>query len=54
MERSPKFMLAISVTRLGGFLKPLAANILRKSLTFLGNFCKGAKIYHFSSKIIFV
>ena len=24
-----------------------------KSLTFLGNFCEGVKIYHFSSEIIF-
>ena len=34
-------------------LKPLAAINLHKSLTFLGNFCKGVKIYHFSSEIIF-
>ena len=27
--------------------------ILSKSPTFLGNFCKGVKIYHFSSEIIF-
>ena len=48
-----------SVTRLGDFLhfeqvlKPLAKVNLPKSLTFLGNFCKGVKIYHFSSEIIF-
>ena len=48
----------ISVTRLGDFfdfgqlLKPLAIN-LPKSPTFLGNFCKGVKICHFSSEIIF-
>ena len=31
----------------------LATINLPKSLTFLRNFCKGVKIYHFSSKIIF-
>ena len=31
----------------------LATINLPKSLTFLGNFCKGVKIYHFSSEIIF-
>ena len=35
---------------LGNFLKPLATNTLPKSCTFLGNFCKGAKIYHFLVK----
>ena len=35
------------------FLKPLATINLPKSLTVLGNFCVGAKIYHFSSEIIF-
>ena len=38
---------------LGKFLKPLAAINLPKSPTFLGNFCKGVKIFHFSSEIIF-
>ena len=38
---------------LGHFLKPLATNYLLKSPTSLGNFCKGDKIYHFSSEIIF-
>ena len=38
---------------LGNFLKPLAAINLPKSPTFLGNFCKGFKIYHFSGEIIF-
>ena len=38
---------------LGNFLKPLAAINLPKSPTFLVNFCKGVKIYHFSSEIIF-
>ena len=37
---------------LGKFLKPLAAINLSKSTTFLGNFCKGVKIYHFFSEII--
>ena len=35
------------------FLKPLATINLPKSPTFLGNFCNGVKIYHFSSEIIF-
>ena len=49
----------ISVTRLGNFLhfgqllKPLTAINLSKSLTFLGNFCKGVKFYYFASEIIF-
>ena len=38
---------------LGKFFKPLATINLPKTLTFLGNFCKGIKIYHFSSEIIF-
>ena len=38
---------------LGNFLKPLATINLPKSPTFLGNFCKGVKIYHFTSEIIF-
>ena len=38
---------------LGYFLKPLATINLPKSPTFLGNFCKGVKIYHFSNEIIF-
>ena len=37
---------------LGNFLKPLTTISLAKSLTFLGNFLKGIKIYHFSSGII--
>ena len=44
--------LAIFCT-LGDFLKPLATINLPKSPTFLGNFGKGVKIYHFSSEIIF-
>ena len=39
-----------SVTRLGNFLKPLATIILPKSPTFLGNFCKGVKVYLFLVK----
>ena len=35
------------------FLKPLATINLHKSLTFLCIFCKGVKIYHFSSAFIF-
>ena len=38
---------------LGNFLKPLATINLSKSPTFLGNFCKGVKIIHFSSEITF-
>ena len=37
----------------GNFLKPLAIINLPKSPTFLGNFCKGVKMYNFSLKIIF-
>ena len=35
------------------FLKPLATINSPKSLTFLGIFCKGVKIFHFCSEIIF-
>ena len=38
---------------LSNFLKPLATINLSKSPTFLGNFCKGVKIYYFSSEINF-
>ena len=47
-----------SVNRLGDLLdfgqvfKALGNN-LPESLTLLGNFCKGVKIYHFSGEIIF-
>ena len=47
------------MTRLGDLLdfgehfKPLVTINLPKSSTFLGIFCKGVKIYHFSSEIIF-
>ena len=44
--------LAIFCT-LGTFLKPFATINLPKFSTFLGNFCKGAKIIHFSNEIIF-
>ena len=48
-----------SVTRLGDFFnfgQPFKAggnNILHKSTTSLGNFCKGVKIIHFSCVIVF-
>ena len=48
-----------SVTRLGDLLdfgqlfKALATINLPKSPTFLGNFCKGVKIFNFSNEIIF-
>ena len=38
---------------LGNFSKPLATVNLPNSPTFLGNFCIGVKIYHFSSEIFF-
>ena len=38
---------------LRNFLKPLATFNLPKSTTFLGIFCKGVKIDHFSSETIF-
>ena len=38
---------------LDNFLKSLATINLPKSPTFLGNFCEGVRIYHFSSEIIF-
>ena len=50
--------IRVSVTKLviywtlGNFSKPLATINLPKSPTFLGNFCKGVKICHFSSDII--
>ena len=37
---------------MGNILKPVVTIILPKSPTFLGNFCKGAEIFHFSSEII--
>ena len=37
----------------GQLLKPLATINFPKSPTFLGNFCKGVKIFNFSSEIIF-
>ena len=48
-----------SVTRSGhfwtlsNFLKPLATISFPKSPNILSNFCKGVKIYHFCSEIIF-
>ena len=38
---------------LGNFLRPLATINLPKPSTFLGNFCKGVQIVHFSCEIIF-
>ena len=38
---------------LGNFSKPVATINLPKSHSFLGNFCKGVKIFHFASEIIF-
>ena len=38
---------------LGNFSQPLATFTLPKSPTFLRNFCKGVKIFNFSSEIIF-
>ena len=38
---------------LGNHLKMVVRIILPKSPTLLRNFCKGAKIIHFSSEIIF-
>ena len=38
---------------LGNHSKPVPTIILPKSPTLLGNFCKGVKIIHFSSEIIF-
>ena len=40
------------MTTLGNFYKPLATIILPKSATFLANFCKGVKIYHFWATFI--
>ena len=48
-------MHACIVTRLGDlsdFGQPLATINLPKPPTFLGNFCKGVKIYNFSREII--
>ena len=48
-----------SVTRFGDFvdfgqlLKPLATINWPRSPTFFGKFCKGVKIFNFSSEIIF-
>ena len=38
---------------IGQVLKPLATINFPKSLTFLGNFGEGVKIYHFPSEINF-
>ena len=52
-------MLTTSVARYGNFLflgkhsKSVATILLPESPTLLGNFCKGVKIIHFYSEIIF-
>ena len=38
---------------LGSFSKPVATISLPKSPTFLGNYCKGVKIFNFHGEIIF-
>ena len=56
-----KYFVSIfaSVTRLGDLpdfgqlFKAFLNNYLPKSPTFLGNFYKGVKIFHFSGEIIF-
>ena len=45
--------LPTSVTRSGDFSDDGQSLICPNLPTFLGNFCKGVKIYHFSSEIIF-
>ena len=58
--KTSKMVLSTCVTRsgdfwtLGNFLKPLQQFICPNLPTFLDNFCKGVKIYHFFSKIIFL
>ena len=59
MKPDKNLFIISSVTRLGDFLQfgqlfnYLATIDLPKSPTFLGNFCKGDKIIHFSNEIIF-
>ena len=54
-----KMMALVSVTELGNLLdfgqfESLWQQLIcHKSSTFLGNFCKGVKIFSFSSEIIF-
>ena len=54
-----QIVVIISVTRFsdlldfGQLLKPLATINLPQSPLFLGNFCKGVKIFNISSEIIF-
>ena len=59
--KKPSFLLTHSASvwpdwaiycMLGNILKPVAKIILPKSPTFLGNFGKGGKIFHFSTIII--
>ena len=59
VENTLSTYLSNSVTRYGDLLdfgqvfKAFGNNYLPKSPIFLGIFCKGVKIYHFSSEIIF-
>ena len=58
-SENSRYQLGRRVTRLGNLLdfgkvsKPLATINFPISPTFLGNFCKIVKTYHFSSEIIF-
>ena len=38
---------------MGNFSEPLATNYFAQIALILDNFCKGVKIFHFSSEIIF-
>ena len=53
LHRLPVWPEMVIYWTLGNFLKPLATINWPKSPTFLGNFCKGVKIFNFSSDIIF-
>ena len=53
LAKLSKFGRSQQCDQIGQFFKALATINLPKSPTFLGNFCKGVKIYHFSSEIIF-
>ena len=46
-------LLHLFIARFIDFSKPVATIMLPKSATFLGNFCKVVKIFHFPSEIIF-
>ena len=59
MDVAVVVVVVVSVTKLGNLLdfgqlfKAFGKINLPKFPTFLGNFCKGVKIHHFSSEIIF-